>query len=802
MKIFFSSLIGIILSLPFVIYAEVPRPELPPIDSPLKNGENIIKQGGITPYGVSYARISIGSVNEKIYRISYLTEKGETVLDYSYFINVGSFPEGLSRLMYVLPNLDQILEEYSGWGKLTEKLTEYYNHPQKLKVTEKYGYKTGKKGVTIRSTTENNITTRVYSNMFDQVFLMEKEEEKGEEHIQSKYDASGNLFETAIRKKASDDSIVKNGKGEILEKRYVKEGHRFYEKYKDGKLWKKTDSYSVEGHQIEKVYVDGQLVHMEESSYDHGKSTRISYDPFHSEQPLYIDIQRSESELPEYVQEEEVFYIDGKEYMKIETTAEKLEKQGIERHSRPSRGGYFLRGKEVRKTLYEYEGKDTEDPVREVEVEGDKIVQTIQYSYENGVRTNALVSWDGKEFLGLNDEGKIKENITFSTRPPVLAVLDSGFDFNHQRIAPHYWKNSREILNGKDDDGNGFIDDILGLNVMKPSSLPTDDWTDSHGTAMMGICVTADCNHDYYFEHPELLEDLSVAGVKVFLEDEMPESDLFGDVLRYARIQGIKVLNMSFGLPLRAWVDSLGYIDDKMEGFWTGISNLEEGDFHQMEQSFRKVLSDPSISISNLKELVDVILKRVKPAHEMIVSGQDKMKAAQDEILIVAAAGNEHELNDIIDNPEIPQNSYGLDNVIIVAAATQDGSLSPYSNWSPKQVDVAAIGDELTLLEPQDRVTKSIVFGGTSAASAQVSKLAAVIYNLFLKNGFNINQIKPIVVKTLILRTVTPLDSLKGRVKTGGLINPRRAIEAVQKIVKELSPATPLTLEKIEPFLN
>jgi subtilisin family serine protease len=49
----------------------------------------------------------------------------------------------------------------------------------------------------------------------------------------------------------------------------------------------------------------------------------------------------------------------------------------------------------------------------------------------------------------------------------VVAVLDSGFDIGHEDIAANIWRNRGEIPNdGRDNDRNGYIDDIDGWNYM------------------------------------------------------------------------------------------------------------------------------------------------------------------------------------------------------------------------------------------------------------------------------------------------------------------------------------------------
>jgi subtilisin family serine protease len=66
----------------------------------------------------------------------------------------------------------------------------------------------------------------------------------------------------------------------------------------------------------------------------------------------------------------------------------------------------------------------------------------------------------------------------------IVAVVDSGVRYTHEDLAPNMWVNPREVVNGRDDDGNGFIDDIHGINAAVNSGNPADD--NGHGTHVAG----------------------------------------------------------------------------------------------------------------------------------------------------------------------------------------------------------------------------------------------------------------------------------------------------------------------------
>ena len=52
----------------------------------------------------------------------------------------------------------------------------------------------------------------------------------------------------------------------------------------------------------------------------------------------------------------------------------------------------------------------------------------------------------------------------------IVAVLDSGIDLNHEDLDDVLWTNKGERAgNGKDDDNNGYVDDIHGYNFLGES---------------------------------------------------------------------------------------------------------------------------------------------------------------------------------------------------------------------------------------------------------------------------------------------------------------------------------------------
>jgi subtilisin family serine protease len=68
----------------------------------------------------------------------------------------------------------------------------------------------------------------------------------------------------------------------------------------------------------------------------------------------------------------------------------------------------------------------------------------------------------------------------------LVGVIDTGIDYNHEDLKDNMWVNPHEIPgNGIDDDGNGYVDDVYGINIINSNGDPMDG--DGHGTHVAGI---------------------------------------------------------------------------------------------------------------------------------------------------------------------------------------------------------------------------------------------------------------------------------------------------------------------------
>ena len=75
----------------------------------------------------------------------------------------------------------------------------------------------------------------------------------------------------------------------------------------------------------------------------------------------------------------------------------------------------------------------------------------------------------------------------------IVAVIDTGIDYNHKDLQGNIWKNPGEIPNNrKDDDGNGYVDDVYGWDFCNNDNNPMDG--NRHGTHVAGTIAAATNN--------------------------------------------------------------------------------------------------------------------------------------------------------------------------------------------------------------------------------------------------------------------------------------------------------------------
>lgn len=138
--------------------------------------------------------------------------------------------------------------------------------------------------------------------------------------------------------------------------------------------------------------------------------------------------------------------------------------------------------------------------------------------------------------------------VTEGARSAVVAVLDSGVDGAHADLSANLWRNERESLDGGDDDGDGYVDDVHGWDFVRGRPDVVDEI--GHGTAIAGIAGAVGGNGGIVGVAPRV-SLMSLAVVEPPGEDAAPGAATSNVVraLDYARAHGARVVNASWGSP-------------------------------------------------------------------------------------------------------------------------------------------------------------------------------------------------------------------------------------------------------------
>ncbi|HEV8608407.1 MAG TPA: S8 family serine peptidase [Tepidisphaeraceae bacterium] len=95
-----------------------------------------------------------------------------------------------------------------------------------------------------------------------------------------------------------------------------------------------------------------------------------------------------------------------------------------------------------------------------------------------------------------------------------IAIIDSGIDFNHPKLQGKIWTNPGEIAHdGKDNDGDGLIDNTNGWDYYRGDNFPNDE--NSHGTQMAGIIAAWPFRGLDGFDYQGIAPDAKVIPFKV-----------------------------------------------------------------------------------------------------------------------------------------------------------------------------------------------------------------------------------------------------------------------------------------------
>jgi hypothetical protein len=190
-------------------------------------------------------------------------------------------------------------------------------------------------------------------------------------------------------------------------------------------------------------------------------------------------------------------------------------------------------GNVVSELKFFYNGKE-EKPYRYEEYQNNQVTNI----YELYEPFNPELVWQNS---GLSSEEIEKRRRNLHRADKFLvAIIDSGFDYNHEDLAHQWFQNPKDPVDGVDNDNNGWVDDFMGWEREKGIGLPSESSTGmaegwrplSHGTHVAHIAT----------------RNLTGVGIIGFAGN-YTNTDYLKSISIFLKDHKVKVVNMSFGFP-------------------------------------------------------------------------------------------------------------------------------------------------------------------------------------------------------------------------------------------------------------
>ncbi len=379
-----------------------------------------------------------------------------------------------------------------------------------------------------------------------------------------------------------------------------------------------------------------------------------------------------------------------------------------------------------------------------------------------------------------------------------IAVIDSGLDYKHEFIVPNLWTNPNEVEDNRDEDGNGYQDDVHGWNFAEQNGKIID-------YKYLGT-FSDDCKKYFYIQGKYFLHqatEAEIAWIKEKVKDPnfIKEMGKFGNFVHGTHVAGITIRdskNEVMGIKLIPTETKLIFDElasnkmvaaDKWQLLEKGFQALAAQQMKQLAQIAKfaashkadiangsfgtgfkqgKMISDNAFKLLFFRKPTEEESNRAAALfiNSLVSEGQNFVASAPD-ILFVFAAGNDGMSND--DFGTSPAN-IKADNVITVGATYKNQFFAPFSNFGTKMVDVAAPG---MLIRSSIPGNDYLEVSGTSQASPYVANVAAKI------KAAN-DKLKPVEIKSILMGTVDKKSFLSDKIATGGIVNLERAVVAAQ----------------------
>lgn len=175
---------------------------------------------------------------------------------------------------------------------------------------------------------------------------------------------------------------------------------------------------------------------------------------------------------------------------------------------------------------YDYVMKSDGDTV---DISGNTYAEDLTYLDTMGVKNGWEHNANNKKYPG-------------GSADVVIAIIDTGVDYNHIDLRNNIWVNSAEIPgNGIDDDGNGYIDDVNGWDCVGDDNDPMDD--NGHGTHVAGIAAAENNKTGTV----GVAYNCKIMCLKAGNSSGYFNNSDIAEAIQYAYMNGASVINMSFG---------------------------------------------------------------------------------------------------------------------------------------------------------------------------------------------------------------------------------------------------------------
>ncbi len=382
-----------------------------------------------------------------------------------------------------------------------------------------------------------------------------------------------------------------------------------------------------------------------------------------------------------------------------------------------------------------------------------------------------------------------------------VAIIDSGVDYKHKALKNQMWINPIDnIIDNRDQDHNGYEDDIYGWNFANNNSEIID-------YSFLGT-FSKDPYKVFEIQARMFLGTITEedkAWLKSKREDAKfaEEMGVFGNFVHGTHVAGIVASHNKnakiMGLKLIPTKVKLGLIKSLVKTI--SFKSLEDSSFrdkllkniltqiaNQQSKLFIEIgdyLAQNKIDIANgsfgigynqaaniIKYIYPIIF--FKKADEASLKTYSKyfinqvailateMTRRSPNTLFVFAAGN-----DGLNNDEFGTSPANIvaPNSITIAASFGQKSIANFSNFGVRYVHVAAPGVIINSAIPGDEYLK---VSGTSQASPYVAGVASKIKDLN-------PSLTPEQIKNIIIRTVDKKDFLASKIASPGIVNPERA---------------------------